>query len=157
MHFSSNTFQVELTTFTLKTYLIHVVVIVCWFNHVKILNCRNYETCAKLHRFHNLYISHCCLPLIISAVTSATMTTKSFTTLTSYPVTTTAVSTSAVKTSKKPVTTVCKDQALCSDPHTRNTACDDKYIAANFCPKMCGICGKYRCVEFIAIQIGKRQ
>ena len=106
--------------------------------------CANYETCAKLHKFHNLHISRSCLPLIISAVTSATMTTKSTTTLASNTVTTTAVSASAARTSKKPVTIVCKDQALCSDPHTRNTACSDKYIAANFCPKMCGICGKYR-------------
>ena len=33
---------------------------------IYIVQCTKYETCAKLHMFHILYISHGCIPVMLS-------------------------------------------------------------------------------------------
>ena len=38
---------------------------------------------------------------------------------------------------------VCRDHALCSDPHMKLTACNDLYLSKTFCPKLCHLCGEY--------------
>ncbi|XP_053387561.1 coadhesin-like [Mercenaria mercenaria] len=35
----------------------------------------------------------------------------------------------------------CTDQVFCSDTHIQPLVCQDVYMAATYCPKMCGICG----------------
>ena len=62
MHFT-NTFKDELTVCINDTCLeMHEIVLICCNTHGKFTK---YETCAKLHRFLSLYISHSCTCLIL--------------------------------------------------------------------------------------------
>ena len=81
-----------------------------------------------------------------STVTTSTTTTHlktvRDTSSTSTVTTSTTPAITSSRTSPLPVTHVCVDAPLCNDPHTKSSACNDNYIAAKYCPKMCGVCGK---------------
>ena len=56
----TNTFRNELTTYLeYKLFILHAIALFCCYNRIKCSKC---ETCAKLHRFHILYISRGCTP-----------------------------------------------------------------------------------------------
>ena len=57
---NTNTFNNELTCLNDKLLKMDFIVLFCCQNCMKFTN---YETCAKLHRFHNLHISHGFTPL----------------------------------------------------------------------------------------------
>ena len=86
----------------------------------------------------------------VAAVISTVSTHKSLTHLKTVPdisstSTKTTLTTPAIlpaRTSTIQVTPVCVDAPLCNEPHTKSSACNDNYIAAKYCPKLCGVCGK---------------
>ena len=74
--------------------------------------------------------------------TSSTSTVTTSTTPAISTARTSTIPVTSARTSTLPVTPVCVDAPLCYDPHTKSSACNDNYIAAKYCPKMCGVCGK---------------
>lgn len=38
--------------------------------------------------------------------------------------------------------TSCVDSVICGNATTMVTLCKDNYIASNYCPRVCGLCGK---------------
>lgn len=58
------------------------------------------------------------------------------------PMTTISVTSSGLTTAPSLVPSVgCTDQDFCTDSHIRPLVCRDVYVAATYCPKLCGICG----------------
>ena len=90
---------------------------------------------------------------VLSGSTSFASKSNTALTPTMTPTMTPLVTVTNMITTSTPSSThssACRDQRMCSDPHVQQTACNDLYLAATYCPKLCHLCGMY----VISLRIG---